>query len=237
VFNNTSLAGQTFAWDFGDGSTSTAVNPTHTYNTTGPYTVTLVATDPSTCNITDQTQQDIIVNGRPTADFIFAPVVPQTNKPTIFSNLSTGGARYKWLFGDGDSTIKITMDTVIHQYNATGTYQACLVTFNQFNCTDTVCKPVQADVLPLLDVPNAFTPGKFGKNGIIRVEGFGIRKMVWRIYNRWGQKVFESNDPRAGWDGTFKGQLQPMDVYAYTLDVEFSDGTKARRQGDITLIR
>jgi gliding motility-associated-like protein len=89
----------------------------------------------------------------------------------------------------------------------------------------------------LLDVPNAFTPGKFGRNSIVRVEGFGITRMSWTIYNRWGQKVFESRDRRAGWDGTFKGQLQPMDVYAYTLDVEFSDGTKARKTGDITLIR
>ena len=61
--------------------------------------------------------------------------------------------------------------------------------------------------------------------------------MRWTIYNRWGQKVFESQDRRNGWDGTYKGQLQPMDVYAYTLDVEFSDGTKTRKTGDITLIR
>jgi gliding motility-associated-like protein len=89
----------------------------------------------------------------------------------------------------------------------------------------------------LLDVPNAFTPGKFGRNSIVKVEGFGIAKMSWRIYNRWGQLVFETGDSRMGWDGTFKGQLQPMEVYAYTLDVLFSDGTKTRKTGDITLIR
>ncbi len=70
---------------------------------------------------------------------------------------------------------------------------------------------------PLVDVPSAFTPGKFGANSIIRVVGFGIKEMKWSIYNRWGQKVYESNSLKSGWDGTFKGKLQPMDVYAYTL--------------------
>lgn len=236
-FNNTSLAGQQFFWDFGDGTTSRAVNPTHLYQNIGTYTIRLIAIDSATCNIIDSTQQTITVSSRPTADFSHAPIPAQENKPTIFTNLSVGGVRYKWFFGDGDSTIKTTMDTTLHQYNATGTYQACLITYNQFGCTDTICKPVDARILPLLDVPNAFTPGKFGRNSIVRVEGFGIRRMNWIIYNRWGQKVFESNDRKIGWNGTFKGQLQPMDVYAYTLDVEFSDGTKTRKTGDITLIR
>lgn len=236
-FQNKSLAGQTFFWNFGDGTTSTAVNPTHLYTNTGTYTIKMIAIDSGTCNIIDSTQQTITVSSKPTADFSHAPVPAEENKPTVFTNLSIGGVRYKWLFGDGDSTIKTTMDTVMHQYNATGNYQACLIVYNQFDCTDTICKQVEARIVPLLDVPNAFTPGKFGRNGIVKVEGFGIARMSWTIYNRWGQKVFESRDARMGWDGTFKGQLQPMDVYAYTLDVEFSDGTKTRKTGDITLIR
>ena len=145
--------------------------------------------------------------------------------------------RWKWIFGDGDSTIKITADTTAHQYNASGTYNACLITINQFGCPDTACKAVQAIVIPLIDVPNAFTPGRFGTNGVVRVKGFGIAKMSWNIYNRWGQKVFESHTQYEGWDGTFNGKPQPLEVYAYTLDVEFTDGTKARKTGDITLIR
>jgi gliding motility-associated-like protein len=238
VFVNTSLAGQTFDWDFGDGSpVDHSANPTHTYQNPGQFTIRLTAYDNGTCNKVDDTTMTLIVSAKPTAEFSFTPVVPVQNKPTIFTNLSTGGVRYKWLFGDGDSTIKNTADTTLHQYNATGTYNACLITYNQYDCTDTVCHEVQADILPLLDVPNAFTPGKFGRNSIIRVEGFGIAKMSWKIYNRFGQKVFETNDRRGGWDGTFNGQLQPVDVYGYTLDVQYSDGTKARKKGDITLIR
>jgi gliding motility-associated-like protein len=238
IFNNTSLAGQTFRWDFGDGSPeSNEVNPVHVYNNVAKYTVKLVAIDSSTCNIIDSTSMEIGVYPLPTADFSFAPVPPQTNKPTIFTNLSTGGARYVWLFGDGDSTIKTTMDTTSHQYNATGTFNACLITFNEYECSDTACHAVEAIVDPLLDVPNAFTPGRFGRNSYISVVGFGIAKMNWKIFNRWGQVVFETNNRKIGWDGMYKGKPQPMDVYAYTLDVEFSDGRKLRKTGDITLIR
>ena len=68
--------------------------------------------------------------------------------------------------------------------------------------------------------------------------GFGIGKMDWKIYNRWGQLVFQSaSNKQQGWDGTFKGKPQPMDVYTYTLDVIFTDGKKLRKTGDITLIR
>lgn len=237
VFNNTSLAGQQFRWDFGDGTTSTATNPVHLYPSVGTYTIKLVAIDSGTCNIIDSTTVTLTVNPKPTADFSHAPNPPEVNKPTIFTNLSIGGTRFKWLFGDGDSTVKTTMDTVNHQYNATGTYNACLIAYNQAGCTDTICKPVQAQIQPLLDVPNAFTPGRNGRNAVVRVEGFGISKMIWKIYNRWGQKVFESSTRTIGWDGTYNGQLQPMDVYAYTLDVEFTDGTRTRKTGDISLIR
>jgi gliding motility-associated-like protein len=238
IFTNTSLAGQTFDWNFGDGSpVSHDVNPVHTYTDPGTYTITLTANDPGTCNRVDDTTMTITVTNRPTAEFSFTPVVPVQNKPTIFSNLSTGGVKYKWLFGDGDSVIKTTRDTVLHQYNATGTYNACLVTYNEFDCTDTACHDVQADILPLLDVPNAFTPGRFGRNSVIKVEGFGIGRMNWKIFNRWGRVVFETNDRKIGWDGTYRGQPQPVDVYQYTLDVQFTDGTTTRKTGDITLIR
>ena len=169
--------------------------------------------------------------------FSAAPDPPEYNTPTVFTNNSTGASHYIWLFGDGDSTAKNTADTTQHQYEETGTFNACLIAINPYECADTVCHPVETLINPLLDVPNAFTPGRFGQNSIVRVRGFGIRSMNWKIYNRWGQVVFQSNNPDYGWDGTFKGTVQPMDVYAYTLEATFFDGKKTTRKGDITLIR
>ena len=61
--------------------------------------------------------------------------------------------------------------------------------------------------------------------------------MEWKIYNRWGELVFKSNNKMVGWDGFYKGKLQAMDVYTYTLDAEFVDGQKKRQTGDISLLR
>jgi gliding motility-associated-like protein len=237
MFNNTSLAGQSFLWKFGDGNTSTDINPVYTYTDTGTYIITLLAIDSNTCNIRDSTTRTIHVFPKPAADFTTQPLPATYNTPTIFSNSSSGATHYIWLFGDGDSTHKNSADTVIHQYQETNTFNACLVAINQFGCVDTTCHPVESLINPLLDVPNAFTPGRFGQNSVIMVKGFGIESMDWKIYNRWGQVVFESNNPFIGWDGTFNGATQPIGVYAYTLEAIFFDGTKTRKKGDITLIR
>ena len=61
--------------------------------------------------------------------------------------------------------------------------------------------------------------------------------MNFRIYNRWGQLVFQSVDETNGWDGKFKGALQPMDSYGYTLEATFGNGTQGTKKGDITLVR
>ncbi len=236
-FNNTSLAGQSFFWTFDDGTTSTDINPSKNYPDTGTFTIKLLAIDSNTCNIRDSITKILRVEPKPTAIFTFLPFPAEYNTPTIFSNQSLEATHFVWLFGDGDSTLKNNTDTAIHQFEQSNTFNVCLIAINQFGCSDTVCHPVESLINPLLDVPNAFTPGRFGQNSTISVKGFGIATMDWKIYNRWGQLVFETNNPFAGWDGTFKGTPQPMDVYGYTLDATFFDGTKARRKGDITLIR
>jgi gliding motility-associated-like protein len=238
VFNNISSGGQSFTWNFGDGNVSTDVSPTHLYQLPGTYIVTLTAVDSATCNITDSKSITITVAGQPTADFTASPQPPALNTPISFTNLSSNDAvRFKWFFGDGDSLITTSRSVFQHEYNATGTYNTCLIAINQANCPDTVCREVRTLIEPALDVPNAFTPTSGDVNSRIFVRGYGIAKMNFAIYARWGEKVFESNSRNVGWDGTYKGKLLPMDVYAYTLDVEFSDGTRTRKTGDITLIR
>ncbi len=89
----------------------------------------------------------------------------------------------------------------------------------------------------MADVATAFSPNGDGTNDIIRVKGYGIAKMQWRIYNRWGNVVFESSDQSKGWDGKFGGKQQDTGVFVYTLEVEFSNGDKFTKSGTITLLR
>jgi gliding motility-associated-like protein len=239
IFTNNSLAGTDFTWDFGDGSpTSTSINATHFYGTPGTYTVKLIAVDTSTCNKIDSIKTTITVSPNPTSGFTFNPNPPQTNFFVTFTNTSSGANNYKWLYGDGDSLITTDYNALVrHIYNATQKFNACLIVTNAYSCSDTACLPIQASVIPIVDVPNAFTPNGDGKNDIIYVQGFGIEKMVWRIYNRWGTLVFTGISVGNGWDGKYKGSIQPQDVYNYVLDVQFSDGSTYTKKGDITLLK
>lgn len=234
VFQNTSAGGLNFIWDFGDGTTSTADNPTHLYPVVGVYTVKLYAFDSTSCNKIDSATSTITVTDIPVASFTFGPNPPQENTFTQFTNQSFGATNYLWRFGDGDTSIEVNPS---HLFNATGTYNVCLTAINAAGCSDDTCIDVKAIINPLLDVPSAFTPGKNGVNAIVSVKSFGIKEMHWTIYNRWGQKVFETNDQSNGWNGYYKGKLQPMEVYTYTLDAVFTNGNKVRKTGDITLIR
>ena len=170
----------------------------------------------------------------PIANFSYSPNPPQQNTFTDFTNLSANANSYVWHFGDGDSSIEINPH---HIFPETNTYTVCLRAINNAGCTADTCLPVAALIYPLLDVPKAFTPGNPGINSTVFVRGFGIKSLNWSIYNRWGQKIFETSSSKIGWDGTYKGKIQPLDVYTYTLDATFSDGKTLRKTGDITLLR
>ena len=89
-----------------------------------------------------------------------------------------------------------------------------------------------------LFIPNAFTPGNFDEvNRNFEVFGEGIEFITMQVYNRWGEKIFESANQKASWDGTFKGELQNPGVYTYFVSIEYLDGKTLDRKGSVTLLR
>ncbi|MCB0479031.1 MAG: gliding motility-associated C-terminal domain-containing protein [Crocinitomicaceae bacterium] len=108
-------------------------------------------------------------------------------------------------------------------------------------CTDTA--QVKVTVLenicddPSVFIPNAFTPNSDGNNDIVYVRGDNIELMTFRIFDRWGEMVFETQDQNIGWDGKFKGKLLNPDVYVYYLDVTCVGGDEQLIKGNITIIR
>jgi gliding motility-associated-like protein len=240
-FSNKSENGDTYIWDFGDGDTTghTAVDPVHIYDTAGTYTIRLLAYNLQTCNIVDSVTTTLIVKPSPTARFVHDPVIPETNKPIKFTNQSLNAILYTWNFGDNTSSDEVNPE---HFFKRTGNYTVCLVATNDVGCTDTACKSVDADVQPLVDVPTGFTPNGDGKNDVLYIRGAAIESASLKVYNRWGEKIFEvnnvqANDPKYGWDGSYKGKQQEMDTYAFVLSGTFVDGTTFYKKGNVTLIR
>ena len=112
---------------------------------------------------------------------------------------------------------------------------------NQYGCTskDSVLIPIKLPIcgLPTVFIPNAFSPDGDGYNDVLMVNGNNIREITMSIYNRWGQKVFETNDQAIGWNGTFKGKALPPDVYGYYLRCVCNDGSELFTKGNITLLK
>ena len=159
----------------------------------------LKAFDSTSCNKVDSTSFSITVSPIPFASFSYNPNPPEENKFTNFVNQSVGAIKYLWDFADGDTSTDVNPS---HIFPATATYKVCLNAANATGCSDDTCIDIRALIKPLVDVPSAFTPGRFGINSRIKVEGFGIAQMHWVIYNRWGQKIYETDNRKSYWDGT-----------------------------------
>ncbi|MEJ6505764.1 MAG: PKD domain-containing protein [Crocinitomicaceae bacterium] len=90
---------------------------------------------------------------------------------------------------------------------------------------------------PFVFVPNAFSPNGDGYNDVLYVRGLYIEKVIFRIFDRWGEMVFESQDVSQGWDGVFRDSPLQPDVYDYYLDVTCVGGLKSIVKGNVTLMR
>ncbi len=229
--NNSTPAGLNYAWDFGNGNTSTDANPSETFSQGGSYTITLVAMDGGCADTTAQTLQ---VSDKPVAGFNAAPLLVTKNEAVAFTNTSTGAAAYLWDFGD-DATANDQNPS--HIYADTGRYAVTLVATNATGCTDTIVNYVDVIGEVAVFVPNAFSPNDDAINDVLHVFGKEVSAILFKVYNRWGEVVFESKNLNDGWDGTYHGKLLAPDVYVYWLEVGFNDNTSKRLKGSVTLLR
>lgn len=232
---DTSVGALTYLWVSSDGQRSTDPVPNFVYTVPGTYTIKQYIYNSNSCNLVDSTERSFQAVLPPTAGFFYNPNPSQENTPTRFtSTASPDVVRWLWDFGDGDTS---ALRDPVHQYIRPGINTVCQTVFNAVGCSDSVCIPVESIINIINDLPSAFTPNGDGVNDKFMVRGFGIVKMTLRVFNRQGLMVFESRTQNLGWDGTYKGMPQPMDAYAWTLEVEYFTGEKVRKKGDVTLIR
>ena len=89
-----------------------------------------------------------------------------------------------------------------------------------------------------MQLPSAFTPDYNGINDLFRIKyPFPAKEFKLTIFNRWGQKIFETSDMLKGWDGKFNGMEQPMDVYAWIVSITYTDDKRENKKGLVTLVR
>ncbi len=236
-----------YLWVFEGGipDSSTAKNPTVCYNVesanaptlvTGRYLITQIVTN--ILGEKDTVIDSIKVNISPIANInnnLSITTVELGTSASLNATSSSGATSYSWTPSAG-----ITCPTcaTIEIAPQTNTYYV-LTAKNGLGCIDydtiyVQVKKVCGDVF----IPTAFSPNGDGVNEEACVKNNNcIRSMVFSIYNRWGEKVFGSEDPKLGWNGVFKGQDQDAGVFVYYFDAVLTDNTTISQKGTITLVR
>lgn len=234
--NNT--PGTTAAWSFGDNTSGNGNSAGHCYTSSGTFDPTITVTDGNGCAASLTIPAYIDVHPVPSASFTATPNPTTLDHPLIsFSNHSTGADQWSWDFGDNSA--ESTVAAPQHTYGDTGHFNVTLIATNAYGCSDTTHETVWLVEDYTLYIPNAFTPNHDGKNDLFRPEGISIdpAQYEFMIYDRWGNQIFHTNTWGDGWDGTYKGDRCPDDVYVWRLLARDYLGRTHDRMGHLTLLR
>ena len=167
----------------------------------------------------------------PTTVSIFDPTVNLTNYSENYDLTRT-------YLPDGEVLETFDMQTIT--FKDTGTFALKHVAMNDFGCRDSSIYLVTVEVPLNIYIPNSFTPNGDGINDIFTLEVTGSEKFSIRIFNRWGEMVYESFDPKEGWNGRILNYFEPAPEGLYTYQVVVRTIKHARdikKHGTITLIR
>ena len=158
----------------------------------------------------------------------------EIKKPITFLNQSTGATSYQWDLGNGRTSIDTHPTTT---YDPEGMYQVTLVAESQIGCTDTFS--LEFEVFPELNfyAPNAFSPNGDGINDVFFGKGTAIKEYEMIIFNRWGELIYQTNDMFGSWDGTYKGNPSPMDVYVYKFKILGQNEKTYEFTGHTTIVK
>ena len=151
------------------------------------------------------------------------------------SYLAQGGERFITIGNFTDSSL-ITYANV--QASGPGMYWGAYYYIDDisvYRCADTI--PVIVEEQNTFFIPNAFSPNGDGNNDILFVRGKNIQELNLSVYDRWGQRVFQTSDINEGWDGKYRGKEMENAVFVYYLTLTYTDGKTETKKGNVSLIR
>lgn len=215
TFTNTSIDALTYSWNFGDGGTSIADNPSYTYTASGQYTVSLTAIN----GTVQATVSDVItVNNPPNADFTIQQI--DNCNGTVQFNCLGNVTNNSWQFSDG--TIINDTCQVVKTIAPQGTHSATLILNPNASCSATITKafPVTSLNEDLGTLPNVISPNFDGVNDYIDFSKYiKCGNFEYEIFDRWGLSIISSSNSKQGiWDGrTLSGKAVTEGTYFYTI--------------------
>jgi PKD repeat protein len=243
-FYNKSENAVTANWDFGDGNTSTNINPAHIYTKAGAYRVSLKIADANGRNA--NYSKDITVLESPNAAMKLEMDNSGNKKEVVFKSISKGGTSYSWDFGDSSGA---DGEIARHIYSNYGIYYVTLVTTASNGCKDTarlnnnfIDKDYELS-FPFNFRPSTEGPGNNGfyesagtGNNIFYPKNFGTQKFEMKVFAPNGTEVFSTTDIKQGWNGYIKGRLVPAGVYSYVSRGIYPNGKPFEIKGQVKVI-
>ena len=235
-------------WNFGDGTGSSELNPSHGYGTPGLYDVSLQIVSNFGCTYNGEVQNMISILPAPQVGFDATPqpaTVPDT-EISFFDASANDVVGYYWVFDTLNvlGTSGMQDPTFAFPYDVGGYYPVSLTVIDANNCTNTLVRTIIVNDLFNLYVPNAFSPNNDGINDLFKIEGTDIdeSRFSFQIFDRWGGLVFETEDPNVGWNGSYQTvneEYYAQDgIYAWKIVVHSLSTTERREiSGSVNLMR
>jgi len=192
----------------------------------------------TTCS--NSVSYQVKVNAKPQADFYFSPQKPVEGiDEVVFTNASIGEEQTKWnWFFHDEYKSKFQSENISYKFDNSGLYTIAMVVTNKWNCADTAIRTIQVETDFGMYIPNAFTPNNDGLNDEFKPVIRSAQKYNLKIFDRWGDLIFESNETEKGWDGTNRGGVNSKGgVYAWMIEVATLQGESKSLSGHVTLLR
>ncbi len=224
-------------WDLGDGTRDTGLVVDHIYTTPGVYDISFDIISPDGCESSASFQKQIRVEAPPVAAYTTDPAEPNKNEPDVtFINLSTSATNYEWYV---DSALISMSEGAFFAFPAVDTFFITLVASNDVGCVDTLMSPLRVAPAVNIYIPNVFSPNGDGVNDVLLpFLNCPVLDYDFSIYDRWGSRVYQSQDMTAGWAGNFQESTAPIAVYTYVISYRLeASGELLHTAGDVTLIR
>ena len=224
-------------WQLDYNGTSNLQNPVVYFRPNGKKTIALAVSN-GFCS--DTTETVISLGNELKADFETNNIICPEDS-AVFQNHSIGNiVSYYWDFKNGNTSTEQNPFSQKYPISVNeNNYPITLVVGNDAGCFDTAIHTIKVLKSCYIAVPNAFTPNGDGLNDYLYpLNAYKADNLEFKVYNRLGQLVFETNDWLKKWDGTFKGEPQHADVYVWTLKYTLHDtGKQFFKKGSTVLIR
>ena len=224
-------------WNFGDTGSSTQLAPIYVYQDSGVYDVTLIVENTYGCRDTMEKLNSITVFPSPTA--LFSPLILETSYyfPYVTFTNNSLNSSYS-MFNNGNGQIISPFSQYNSEYTREGFYYPMLTVENVYGCYDTLIGELFYEMKYNLYIPNSFTPNNDGNNDVFLPTINIDSNYNFKIFNRWGELIFETTDVQEGWDGSSTdGTPLKADVYVYRIVYRDPKRVVKEIKGHVTLLR